>query len=126
MVRMVSSSAGEGPGPLISRGFTERRFLSSSRASGIGIPMVSRRQAATQSAAHSDRSVRALHIRRRGLIDQRGQRFVRWHHCLAVASKPPDRNRMGLGFLLADYEQRRNFCQRMFADLVVDLLVAQA
>jgi hypothetical protein len=31
---MVSSSAGEGPGPLISRGFTERRIFRSSRASG--------------------------------------------------------------------------------------------
>ena len=32
---------------------------------------------------------------------------------------------MGLGFLLADHEQCRDFRQRMFADLVVDLLVAQ-
>jgi hypothetical protein len=35
MVRMVSSSAGEGPGAVISRGFTERRCLRSSRASGM-------------------------------------------------------------------------------------------
>ena len=35
MVRMVSSSAGEGPGPVISRGFIERRVFSSSMASGI-------------------------------------------------------------------------------------------
>src|SRR5437868_12985689 len=40
MVRMVSSSAGEGPGPVISRGFTERRVLRSSKASGIGIPYI--------------------------------------------------------------------------------------
>ena len=32
---------------------------------------------------------------------------------------------MRFGFLLADHEQRRNFRQRMFTDLVVDLLVAQ-
>src|SRR4030088_217879 len=34
MVRMVSSSAGEGPGPLISRGLTERRIFRRSMASG--------------------------------------------------------------------------------------------
>src|SRR5207245_6676822 len=39
MVRIVSSSAGEGPGGVISRGFTERRIFRSSRASGIEIPV---------------------------------------------------------------------------------------
>ena len=33
-VRMVSSSSGEGPGPLISRGFTERRVFRKSMVSG--------------------------------------------------------------------------------------------
>ena len=32
---------------------------------------------------------------------------------------------MGLGFLLADHQQRRDLRQRMLADLVVDFLVAQ-
>ena len=32
---------------------------------------------------------------------------------------------MRLGFLLADHEKRRDFRKRMFADLVVDLFVAQ-
>jgi hypothetical protein len=36
MLRMVSSSAGEGPGPVISRGFIERRVFRSSIASGKG------------------------------------------------------------------------------------------
>src|ERR1700694_3333822 len=37
MVRMVSSSAGDGPGPLISRGFTERRIFRRSMASGTAV-----------------------------------------------------------------------------------------
>jgi hypothetical protein len=32
---MVSISAGEGPGPVISRGFTERRVLRNSMVSGM-------------------------------------------------------------------------------------------
>jgi hypothetical protein len=32
---------------------------------------------------------------------------------------------MRLGFLLADHQQRRDLRQRVLADLVVDLLVAQ-
>src|SRR6266566_9400727 len=36
MVRMVSSSAGEGPGAVISRGLTERRIFRRSMASGTG------------------------------------------------------------------------------------------
>src|SRR5260370_3720520 len=43
MVRMVSSSAGEGPGPLISRGFTERRIFRRSIASGTGASFVGER-----------------------------------------------------------------------------------
>jgi hypothetical protein len=38
MVKIVSSSAGEGPGPVISRGFIERRVFNSSMASGIAKP----------------------------------------------------------------------------------------
>src|ERR1700681_1375909 len=71
------------------------------------------------------RSLRPFHIRRPRFINQRGQRFVCRHHLLSVASQPPDRNRMRLVFLLADNKKRRDFRQRMFANLVVDLLVAQ-
>src|ERR1700676_1021288 len=66
-----------------------------------------------------------LHIRRRGLFDQRGDRFVRRHHLLRLAAEPADRNRVSLGLLLADHEQCRDFRQRVLADLVIDLLVAQ-
>jgi hypothetical protein len=37
MVRMVSSSPAVGPGPLISRGFIERRIFRSSMASGTEV-----------------------------------------------------------------------------------------
>ena len=40
MVRMVSSSSAVGPGPLISRGLTERRIFRSSRASGTRVSFV--------------------------------------------------------------------------------------
>src|SRR3954467_5483501 len=44
MVRIVSSSAADGPGPVMSRGFTERRVFRSSMASGtfsISLKLVS-------------------------------------------------------------------------------------
>src|SRR5436190_19616526 len=68
---------------------------------------------------------RPLYIRWGRFIDQGGDGFIGWHHLLSLAAEPPDRNRMRLGFLLADDEKRRDFGQRMFADLVVDLFVAQ-
>jgi hypothetical protein len=37
MVRIVSIPEGEGPGPLISRGFTDRRIFRSSMASGTRV-----------------------------------------------------------------------------------------
>ena len=40
MVRMVSSSSAVGPGPLISRGLTERRIFRSSMASGTTVSFV--------------------------------------------------------------------------------------
>src|SRR6266404_4088919 len=40
MVRMVSSSAGEGPGGLSSRGFTERRIFRRSMASGTAVSFI--------------------------------------------------------------------------------------
>jgi hypothetical protein len=44
IVKMVSSSAGEGPGSLISRGFTERRIFRSSMASGNAVSFVGNEQ----------------------------------------------------------------------------------
>src|SRR3954449_11789657 len=66
-----------------------------------------------------------LHIRRGRFLHQRGDRLVRRHHLLPVAAEPADRDRMALGFLLADNEEGRDLGQRVLADLVVDLLVAQ-
>src|SRR5258706_9255515 len=139
MVKMVSSSAGEGPGSLISRGFTERRIFRSSMASGIGIPwshvetdhpiyrVIGRGWQATRSSRppNSLNRLRPFHVRWSRFINQRGQRFICRHPLLSIAAEAPDRHRMGFGFLLADNEKRRDFRQRMFADLVVDLLVAQ-
>src|SRR5215831_3529016 len=117
MVRIVSSSAGEGPGPVISRGFTERRAFKSSIASGTMFlssqPDVRQtdkralRQAEAQFGAILVASVRRCfqsrppHIRRNGFLDQRRDGLVGWHHLLPVAAEAADRDRMRLRFLLA-------------------------
>src|SRR6185312_12896750 len=135
MVRMVSSSLAVGPGPLISRGLTERRIFRSSRASGIDNPwsllgdhpayrMTATHWQASQSSRplNSRCQTRPLHVRRRRFFHQRGDRLLGRHHLLAIAAEPAHRDRMALGFLLADDEQGRDFRQRVLADLVVDLL----
>jgi hypothetical protein len=43
IVRIVSSSAGEGPGAVISRGLMDRRVLSRSRASGTAVSFINDR-----------------------------------------------------------------------------------
>jgi hypothetical protein len=60
--------------------------------------------------------LRPLDVRRRGLIDQRRDGLIRRHHRLPVAAESAHGNRMALGLLLADHEQRRDFRQRMLAD----------
>src|SRR5690349_21286344 len=68
---------------------------------------------------------RAPDIRRRCLVEERSDRFRGRQHLLAIAAEPAHRDRMRLGFLLADGKDRRDLSQRVFADLVVDLLVAE-
>src|SRR3954467_5992169 len=68
---------------------------------------------------------RPLHVRRGRFLHQRGDRLVGRYHLLPIAAEAADRDRIGFGFLLADDEQGGDLCQRMLADLVVDLLVPQ-
>src|SRR6516165_4147287 len=136
MVNMVSSSAGEGPGAVISRGLTERRTFRRSMASGTIVSLVAGVTDLADTGENlrpyrpirierSGRSFRPLHVGWCCLFGQRGNRLIRRHHLLCLAAEPAHGDRMGFGFLFADDEQRRDFRQRMLADLVVDLLVAK-
>src|SRR5215210_977879 len=131
---MLSSSAGEGPGTVMSRGLIERRVFRRSTASGTAVSLVGALRASwiankyDRLACEPGASVlwlgsRALYIRRCGFVDQRDDGFTGRHHLLPLAAEPSDRNRMRLGFLLADHEERGDFRERMLADLVVDLFV---
>src|SRR6267378_319042 len=111
MARMVSSSASEGPGPVISRGFTERRIFRRSIASGTANSFVEWLNTLPWTGR-----LRPLHIRRGRFIDQRGDRLVGRQHLLAVAAEPADRDRAALGFPFADHQKCGDFRQRMLAD----------
>src|SRR5690606_1132688 len=64
-------------------------------------------------------------IRRDRLVRQRGDGRVERDDALLLAAETADRDLALLGLTLADDEQYRDLAQRVLADLVVDLLVAQ-
>src|SRR5215469_1444213 len=104
MVRMVSISPGEGPGPVISRGFIERRVFKSSIASGTAcsfarVSLQVHKRARAQAEATLDRlwlgyrrQLCPLDVRRRGFVHQGGDRLLPRHHLLALAAEPADRD----------------------------------
>jgi aspartyl-tRNA synthetase len=76
-------------------------------------------------SAASGRLFHPSQIRRHRLAGQRLERGVERHHLLALLAEPADRDQALGGFLLADHQHHRHLGQRVLADLVVDLLVAQ-
>src|SRR5947207_12342469 len=141
---MVSSSAGEGPGPVSSIGLTERRVFRRSMVSGMrkirfaltrlildgatcsqGPAVWKIDKMPVRSSFCDRRQPAALDVGWHRFIQQCGNGLVERQHLLPLAAEPPDRHRPAVGFPLAGHEQRRNLRQRMLAHLVVDLLVAK-
>src|SRR5579864_5773492 len=77
----------------------------------------------------AERSLRrhpqSLLVWRYGFLGKHLERCIERHGLLLLAAQAADRDRALGGFLLADDEQHRHLRQRVLADLVVDLLVAQ-
>src|SRR4051812_1261996 len=72
-----------------------------------------------------DKLVHPLHIRWDPLVRERLQRGIERQHGLAFLAEATDRDRALGGLLAAGHEQSWYLGKRMFADLEVDLLVAQ-